>query len=45
VRDAFLDQGALLERDEALQKARDMAAVRVAAEEFEREMASARAHL
>jgi hypothetical protein len=37
---------ALLERDEALRKAReDMAAVRVAAAEFERELASARAQL
>jgi hypothetical protein len=35
---------ALLERDEALSKAReDTAAVRVAAAEFERELASARA--
>jgi DNA invertase Pin-like site-specific DNA recombinase len=37
---------ALLERDEALRKAReDMATVRVAAAEFERELASARAQL
>jgi hypothetical protein len=36
----------LLERDEALRKAReDMAVVRVAAAEFERELASARAQL
>jgi chromosome segregation ATPase len=36
----------LLERDETLRKAReDMAAVRVAAAEFERELASARAQL
>jgi hypothetical protein len=37
---------ALLERDEALRKAReDMAAVRVAAAEFERDLASAQAQL
>jgi capsule polysaccharide export protein KpsE/RkpR len=36
----------LLERDEALRKAReDMAAVRVAVAEFEKELASARAQL
>jgi hypothetical protein len=39
-------RAALLERDEALQKAReDVAAVRVAAAEFEGELASARAQL
>jgi hypothetical protein len=37
---------ALLERDEALRKAReDMAMVRIAAAEFERELTSARAQL